>query len=156
MEPLSLVQPLLGGVLIGIASVLVLKAYGRIAGVSGIAGGLLSPVTGDIAWRVAFVAGLLLSGTVAAFLAPQALRIEAASGGFGTVGVIAAGLLVGFGTRLGNGCTSGHGVCGVSRLSMRSIVATLTFMFTGGVTVYVVRHLFDSGVQASLLLQGAN
>lgn len=155
MEPLSIVQPLIGGVLIGIASVLVLKAYGRVAGVSGIAGGLLRPIAGDIAWRVAFVGGLLLAGTVAAFVAPQSLRIEDASGTLGTVGVIAAGLLVGFGTRLGNGCTSGHGVCGVSRLSTRSIVATLTFMFTGGVTVYVVRHLLDSGVQASLLLQGA-
>jgi uncharacterized membrane protein YedE/YeeE len=156
MEPLSVVQPLLGGVLIGIASVLVLKAYGRVAGVSGIAGGLLKPVAGDIAWRVAFVAGLLIAGTVAAFVAPQSLRIEDASGTLGVVGVVATGLLVGFGTRLGNGCTSGHGVCGVSRLSTRSIVATLTFMFTGGVTVYVVRHLFDSATQASLLLQGAN
>lgn len=156
MEPLSIVQPLLGGMLIGVASVLVLKAYGRVAGVSGIAGGLLRPIAGDIAWRVAFVAGLLLAGTIAMFVAPQSLRIEGASGTVGVVGVVAAGLLVGFGTRLGNGCTSGHGVCGVSRLSTRSIVATLTFMFTGGVTVYVVRHLFASGMQASLLLQGAN
>lgn len=155
MQPLSIVQPLLGGVLIGIASVLILKAYGRVAGISGIAGGLLRPIAGDIAWRVAFVAGLLIAGTIAAFVAPQSLRIEDSSGTLGTVGVIAAGLLVGFGTRLGNGCTSGHGVCGVSRLSMRSIVATATFMFTGGVTVYVVRHLFENGAQVSLLLQGA-
>lgn len=140
MEPLSVIQPLLGGVLIGIASVVVLKAYGRVAGVSGIAGGLLRPMAGDIGWRVAFVAGLLLAGTIAAFVAPQSLRIE---GTPGTLGVVAAGLLVGFGTRLGNGCTSGHGVCGVSRLSPRSVVATLAFMFTGGVTVYVVRHVLS-------------
>lgn len=142
METMSIVQPLLGGILIGLASIVILKAHGRVAGVSGIVGRLLRPAPGDVAWRAAFGIGLLLAGVVASWLAPQSLAIE---GTPGVLGVIASGLLVGFGTRLGNGCTSGHGVCGVSRLSRRSLAATLTFMFAGAVTVYVVRHVISGG-----------
>jgi uncharacterized membrane protein YedE/YeeE len=102
----------------------------------------LRPTRGDVAWRVAFAVGLLLSGLIAARVAPETLRAEGAP----EVGlVLVAGVLVGFGTRLGNGCTSGHGVCGVSRLSLRSIAATLTFMLTGAITVYVLRHLLAGG-----------
>ncbi len=142
MESASVLRPLLGGMLIGLASIVILKAHGRVAGVSGIVGSLLRPASGDVGWRAAFGAGLLLAGVLAAWLAPDALAIEGVPGVWG---VIASGLLVGFGTRLGNGCTSGHGVCGVSRLSRRSIAATMTFMLTGGITVYVMRHLLDGG-----------
>lgn len=142
MGNMAVVEPLIGGMLIGAASVLVLKAYGRVAGVSGIVGGVLQPSPGNTGWRVAFAVGLLVAGGIASVIAPQSMRIE---GTLGTWGLIASGLLVGFGTRLGNGCTSGHGVCGVSRLSLRSITATLVFMFTGALTVYVVRHVFDAG-----------
>lgn len=127
---------LAGGVLIGLAAALFVLFNGRIAGVSGILGGLLRPQQGDIGWRVAFLAGLVaapvLYGLVAAL--PEA-RVDA---GPGTL--VAAGLLVGIGTRYGSGCTSGHGVCGISRMSPRSLVATAAFMATGFVTVYIVRH----------------
>ena len=141
MRELSVVAPLVGGALVGVASLLVLRARGRVIGISGVLGGLLRPTAGDVAWRLAFVLGLVLSGGLAAWLRPQALRIE---GTPGLVSIVLSGLLVGFGTRLGNGCTSGHGVCGVSRMSLRSIVATLTFMFTGALSVYVVRHVLGS------------
>ena len=126
-----------GGVLIGIAAAMLALLNGRIAGISGIVGGLLVQRRGEIAWRLAFVAGLfaapllmLLSGTS---VIP---RIDA---GFGTL--IAAGLLVGVGTSYGSGCTSGHGVCGLSRLSARSLAATVAFMLAGIVTVLAARHL---------------
>ena len=128
---------LAGGLLIGLAAALFLLLNGRVAGISGIVGGLLRPVRGDIGWRVAFVTGLigapLLYGLVAALPAP---RIDA---GLGTLAV--AGLLVGVGTRYGGGCTSGHGVCGLSRLSPRSLAATLAFMGAGFATVFVLRHM---------------
>lgn len=128
---------LTGGVMIGIAAALFLVFNGRIAGISGIVGGLLKPASGDIAWRVAFVAGVVLSPLVFSIAAPlPAVTIEAS-----TPVLILAGLLVGIGTRYGAGCTSGHGVCGLSRRSPRSLVATVAFMFAGFVTVYVVRHL---------------
>ena len=128
---------LAGGVVIGIAVALFLLLNGRILGVSGIAGGLIPPRTGDIGWRVAFLLGLLVSPVVyALFHTPSLARIEA---GWGTL--VVAGLLVGFGTRLGSGCTSGHGVCGLSRLSPRSMAATLAFMAAGFVTVFVIRHI---------------
>ena len=127
---------LAGGVLIGVAAAMFVLLNGRIAGISGILGGLLKPIEGDVAWRVAFIAGLvgapLFYTLVAA--APQ-LQIDA---GYGTLA--AAGLLVGIGTRYGAGCTSGHGVCGLSRLSLRSLAATAAFMGAGFVTVFVVRH----------------
>jgi len=128
----------LGGVLIGLAAVLLLLANGRIAGVSGIVGGLLSRKPGDIGWRVAFVLGLWLGALVywAARGALFELELQATPGI-----MIVAGLLVGYGTRLGSGCTSGHGVCGIARFSPRSMVATVVFMASGIATVYVVRHV---------------
>ena len=127
---------LAGGILLGIASALFILVNGRILGISGIVGGLLSPKAGDVAWRVAFVLGLLAAPLLYAGLrGPWEVRIEA---GWGTV--VAAGLLVGLGTRYASGCTSGHGVCGLSRLSPRSLVATISFMASGFVVVYLVRH----------------
>jgi len=118
---------LAGGILLGIASALFILVNGRILGISGIVGGLLSPKAGDVAWRVAFVLGLLAAPMLYAGLrGPWEVRIDA---GWGTV--VAAGLLVGIGTRYASGCTSGHGVCGLSRLSPRSLVATMSFMAAG-------------------------
>lgn len=129
---------LAGGILIGIAASMLVLLNGRVAGISGILGGLLVPSRSDIAWRVAFVGGLLAAPWAYLLFAPAvAPRVDA---GFGTL--IVAGLLVGLGTRYGSGCTSGHGVCGLSRLSPRSLVATGAFMVAGFVTVYLVRHLF--------------
>ena len=130
----------LGGVVIGLATALFLLVNGRIAGISGIAGGMLRRAPGDFAWRLAFLAGLVLAPLAYAAVAtfPTA-TIEA-----GYPILIAAGLLVGIGTRVGGGCTSGHGVCGLSRLSPRSLVATLSFMAAGFVTVFVVRHAIGS------------
>jgi uncharacterized protein len=128
---------LAGGVLIGLATTLFLVMNGRIAGISGIVGGLLAPTRGDVGWRLAFVAGMLLApATWMLFAALPTIRIEA-----GYPLIIIAGLLVGLSTRYGSGCTSGHGVCGISRLSPRSLVATAAFMGTGFITVFVVRHL---------------
>ena len=136
MDNFTPVPALLGGILIGAASVWLLAANGRIAGISGILHGLAARVPGDTLWRAWFVAGLLAAGFLwhALGLAP------APRAGFGLGWAIAAGLLVGFGTRMGAGCTSGHGVCGLGRLSVRSLVAVVTFMLTGGIAVYVVRH----------------
>ena len=127
-----------GGMLIGLSASLLLLFIGRIAGISGIVGGLLQRYKpGDLAWRVAFVAGLILAPVLYRFFSelPES-RIDS-----GWPTLILAGLLVGFGSRLGSGCTSGHGVCGISRRSPRSIIATVTFMGTGFITVYVIRHL---------------
>ncbi len=128
---------LAGGVIIGLATAMFLLLNGRIAGISGILGGLLRPERGDIGWRIAFVAGLIFSPiafSVAAPLPVVHIDADAAS-------LIMAGLLVGIGTRYGSGCTSGHGVCGLSRLSPRSMVATAMFMLAGFVTVFITRHL---------------
>lgn len=130
---------LAGGVLLGIASAAFILLNGRVLGISGILGGLLTPRRGDIGWRVSFLAGLLLAPAAMALLAPQLVRTPRIDAG--TLTIVAAGLLVGLGTRYGSGCTSGHGVCGLSRLSPRSLAATLAFMATGFVTVYIVRHL---------------
>jgi len=131
---------LAGGVIIGIAAAMFILLNGRIAGISGVLGGLLKPVRGDISWRVAFIAGLvgapLLYALVTELPRPQ---IDA-----GYAGLVAAGLIVGVGTRYGSGCTSGHGVCGISRLSPRSLVATAAFMLAGFVTVFIVRHLIGA------------
>ncbi len=128
----------LGGVLIGLAAVLLLLANGRIAGVSGIVGGLLSRKPGDIGWRVAFVLGLWLGALVYWAARGALFELELLA----TPGVmIVAGFLVGYGTRLGSGCTSGHGVCGIARFSPRSMVATVVFMASGIATAYVVRHV---------------
>lgn len=128
---------LAGGALIGSAAVVFLLFNGRIAGISGILGGLLAPARGDIAWRIAFIGGLVLAPLVYSLLAPlPQARVDASY-----ALLVAAGLLVGVGTRYGAGCTSGHGVCGLSRRSPRSIVATIAFMGAGFATVFVVRHL---------------
>jgi uncharacterized membrane protein YedE/YeeE len=131
---------LAGGVLIGIAVALFALVNGRVAGISGILGSLLSPVKGDVAWRVAFVAGLV--GAPLAYGLFAALPKAQIDAPFGAL--VVAGFLVGIGTRYGAGCTSGHGVCGVSRLSPRSIVATIAFMAAGFVTVYVIRHMIGA------------
>ena len=126
-----------GGVLIGLAAAMFALLNGRIAGISGVLGGLLRPTGGDMAWRIAFVVGLVGAPLVYVLFAvlpkPQ---IDASYGA-----LILAGLLVGIGTRYGSGCTSGHGVCGLSRLSPRSLVATLGFMGAGFVTMFATRHL---------------
>lgn len=142
MDVTTVISSLGGGVLIGLASAGVLIAQGRVAGVSGICGSLLRPVPGDTSWRVGFVVGLLAVGALASRVQPAAVAVTALPP---MPWVVVAGLLVGFGTRLGNGCTSGHGVCGMSRLSPRSIAATATFMLTAGATLYVVRHLIGGG-----------
>lgn len=128
---------LAGGALIGLAASLFVLFNGRIAGISGILGGLLEWPRGDIAWRIAFLLGLIGAPLLFGLFAPlPTVRVDA-----GTATLIGAGLLVGLGTRYGAGCTSGHGVCGLSRLSPRSMVATAAFMGAGFVTVFVVRHL---------------
>ena len=125
-----------GGLLIGVAAALLVLVTGRVAGVSGIVGGLLRPSAGDAAWRVALVAGMVASPLFYALVAPlPAMQIDAS---YPTL--VIAGLLVGVGTRYAAGCTSGHGVCGISRLSPRSLAATLAFMLAGFVTVFLVRH----------------
>jgi len=127
----------IGGVIVGAAVAIFVLVNGRIAGISGIVGGLFRPAPGDVAWRLAFVAGLMAAPMLymlAATLPP--VMIEAS---YPTL--IVAGLLVGIGTRYGAGCTSGHGVCGISRVSPRSLLATLSFMAAGFATVYVVRHV---------------
>lgn len=125
-----------GGVLIGLAAAVFVLFNGRIAGISGILGGLLRPARGDVGWRLAFLAGLIAAPVLYGLVA--ALPEATVDAGEGTL--VAAGLLVGMGTRYGAGCTSGHGVCGISRMSPRSLIATVTFMFAGFVTVYIGRH----------------
>ncbi|MGC8118980.1 YeeE/YedE family protein [Marinobacter sp. VGCF2001] len=131
---------LTGGLLIGLAAASLLLLNGRIAGISGILGGLLAPARGDRLWRLAFLAGLLGTPAIWVLFADlPAIEIEA-----GYPSLVIAGLLVGVGTRYGSGCTSGHGVCGLSRLSPRSLVATLSFMATGFVSVFVIRHILGA------------
>ena len=127
---------LAGGVLLGLASALFVLLNGRILGISGIVGGLLRPRAGDMGWRLAFLLGMLVApGLYWLVAGPMQPRIDANWGM-----VVIAGLLVGVGTRYGSGCTSGHGVCGLSRMSPRSLVATLAFMGAGFVTVFLIRH----------------
>lgn len=126
-----------GGLVLGIATAAFILINGRILGISGIVGGLLRPRTGDAAWRIAFLLGMLSAPAVyRVVVGPMTMRIDASWGM-----VVLAGLLVGLGTRFGAGCTSGHGVCGLARLSPRSLVATLAFMGTGFLTVFVLRHV---------------
>ncbi|MFY0523150.1 YeeE/YedE family protein [Archangium gephyra] len=138
----SFLLPLLGGALIGLSASLLLLANGRVAGISGVVGSLLAPVRGDIAWRVLFFGGLLTGGLLLAWLRPVSFAAPAPLSAGGAVLLGVAGLLVGFGSRWGNGCTSGHGVCGISRGSVRSLAATLAFMATGVLTVFLARHVF--------------
>lgn len=128
---------LAGGALIGLAASILLLALGRIAGISGLLGGLLFPTRGDVSWRAAFLAGLVIAGAAVWALWPTSFGASPRGLGF----AIVAGLLVGAGTRLGNGCTSGHGVCGLSRLSVRSLAATVTFIGAGMATVTMLRML---------------
>ena len=134
----AVVIALAGGALIGLSAVLLMLTNGRIAGISGIVGGLFGGGSGEAGWRLAFVAGLI-AGPFAATLSGAPLPeigIDAS-----VPVILVAGLLVGFGSRLGNGCTSGHGVCGLARLSRRSLAATLTFMTVGAAVVFVARHV---------------
>ena len=132
------ISGLLGGVLIGLASAGLLLADGKIAGISGILGRSLFPVSGDLGWRLAFLAGLPLGAWLTAQVSPAATEFAITGN---TLCLVGGGLLVGFGTQLGSGCTSGHGVCGLARGSRRSIVATVTFMASAAITVFLVRHV---------------
>lgn len=132
--PSTWLLALAGGAMIGAASGLLLLTHGRIAGISGVTGSLLQARTRDRAWRLAFLGGLVAAGLVASVVAPSAVGASVRPLPI----VIVAGLLVGYGTRLGGGCTSGHGVCGVSRLAARSLVAVATFMVTGALTVLLI------------------
>lgn len=138
MENFTPVSGLIGGLLIGLAAVLMMLLNGKIAGISGIVGGLLARKGSEVGWRAMFIAGLLLGAFiyVLATGGPLPVNIQAS-----LPVVIIAGLLVGFGTRLGSGCTSGHGVVGIARLSKRSIVATVVFFAAAVVTVFVTHHL---------------
>lgn len=138
MENFTPVSALIGGLLIGSSAALFVLLHGRIAGISGILGGLLRPARNDLGWRVAFLAGLLAAPLLYAAVAGALPAVEIDT----PVGLlVVAGLLVGFGTRLGSGCTSGHGVCGIARLSARSLAATATFMASAIATVLITRHL---------------
>ncbi len=138
MENFTPVTALLGGLLIGVAATLSLWANGRIAGISGIVSAAITTDQGDRAWRVLFLLGMLCGALVFALVRGEAAELDLQVGPILTV---AAGLLVGFGTRLGSGCTSGHGICGLARFSRRSFTATLVFMVTAMITVYLTRHL---------------
>lgn len=132
------VAALLGGALIGLSASMLLAFNGRVAGISGIFSGILATTASERAWRRSFVVGLVVAGVAAATLAPGAFDAAPVRS---TATTALAGLFVGFGTRLGNGCTSGHGICGLSRLSTRSLAAVVTFMATAGVTVYITDHV---------------
>jgi uncharacterized membrane protein YedE/YeeE len=138
MHNFTPIASVLGGLLIGLGASAMLLLNGRIAGISGILAGVIKPVRGDTLWRGGFLGGLFAGGLLLRVVLPQAFD-------FGIVRplpmLIVAGLLVGFGTRLGSGCTSGHGVCGISRLSPRSLLATITFIATGALVVLLVNHL---------------
>ncbi|MBM3545452.1 MAG: YeeE/YedE family protein [Alphaproteobacteria bacterium] len=131
------VAAIVGGVLVGLAAVLLWLANGRIAGISGIVGGLMTPQRGDLAWRFAFILGLAAGPLLYAGLGGAVPAVEVTPS---IPLLVAGGLLVGYGTRLGGGCTSGHGVCGLARLSPRSLAATVTFLVAGLVTVFIARH----------------
>lgn len=131
---------LAGGVLIGLSATLLLWLNGRVAGVSGILNGVIFPNTGDVSWRAMFLLGLIVAAGLYMALVPGAPLPRT---DYSRVALVVAGLLVGFGTRMGNGCTSGHGVCGLGRLSMRSLASVLTFMATAIATTFVVRHLWS-------------
>ena len=132
---------LAGGALIGASASMLLLLNGRVAGISGIVGGILRPRPNETSWRALFVAGLLVGGVALLALRPSSFGASPVSLPMAVV----AGLFVGLGTRLGSGCTSGHGVCGLSRLSGRSLVATMTFMATGAIAAFVVQHVLGAG-----------
>lgn len=138
----SILLAVLGGAMIGVAASALLFFSGRISGISGIVGGLLTPTASDFAWRLMFVTGLLTGGVALAMFMPSVFHMPT---GRTWTHIAVAGLLVGFGTRMGNGCTSGHGVCGLTRCSHRSIIATMTFMATGFMTATAMGLLFAGG-----------
>jgi hypothetical protein len=143
MESFTPVASTIGGVLIGIAAAGLLMFHGRIAGISGIAGGIFRRQPGDSAWRVMFLAGLLVAGLGWSFFFPQDYLVEIDR----SIWALAvAGLVVGVGTQIGSGCTSGHGVCGIGRLSKRSMVATISFMITAALTVFVVNEVLGGSI----------
>jgi uncharacterized membrane protein YedE/YeeE len=141
MHNFTPVASLFGGILIGLSAATLMLLNGRIAGISGIVAGAIRPERGEWEWRIAFIAGLVAAGAIARMVAPLwlAIGITRSSATF-----LIAGLLVGVGTRLGSGCTSGHGVCGLSRGSIRSLAATVTFMAAGVLTVFIANHLFGA------------
>ena len=137
MEDFTPISGLIGGLMLGAATVMLLWLNGRLAGISSIVGGIVNPKGGDVGWRVVFVAGLLLGTFVSTLISGGGLvQVETS-----IPVLVLAGLLVGFGTRLGSGCTSGHGLCGLSRLSRRSVAATMVFFGVAMLTVFLVRHL---------------
>lgn len=137
MASFNPVTAILGGILIGLSATVLLAWNGRIAGISGIAAGLLRYQPGNTAWRLYFLGGLLAGGFIYKWLTPQPTPVY----GLAPVAMILGGLLVGFGTRMGNGCTSGHGVCGLGRLSPRSLAAVVTFLTTAMMTTFIIRHM---------------
>lgn len=153
MENFTPIASTIGGLLIGLSAAIMLLANGRIAGISGIFRGILEPQEGEFSWRALFIGGLVVGGAIMFALPAElftsmdlpanmfAITIERSM-----IAVAVAGLLVGFGTRLGNGCTSGHGVCGLSRFSARSLVATVSFMATGAITVFVINHVLGGTI----------
>lgn len=134
-------NPILGGILIGVAASLMMLFNGRVTGISGIVAGVIQPKKLDLSWRVSFLIGLLFGGIVLRLLRPEVF-LQSSSALWGDY--IFAGLLVGFGTLLGNGCTSGHGVCGISRMSVRSIMATVIFITFGMLSLYVFKVIRGS------------
>ena len=142
MHSVTPISSVIGGALIGLSASLLLLTHGRVAGISGLFGGILRRRSADRTVRIAFIAGLLLSGLLVRIVFPAAFETSWTAA---LPIALVAGLLVGFGTQLGSGCTSGHGVCGISRLSVRSFVATGTFMAAGIATVFVVRHVIGGG-----------
>ncbi|MCB9639175.1 MAG: YeeE/YedE family protein [Myxococcales bacterium] len=140
----SLMMGALGGTLIGLSVAIMMLFLGRITGISGIFGGAMMPSDGDRVWRVLFVLGLLVGGLSLWLYYPTAFPVVSLKAMAWPV-VVVAGLFVGVGTRMGSGCTSGHGVCGLARLSVRSLVATITFIAAGALTVFLARHVFHLG-----------
>ena len=148
MENFTPVASLIGGMLIGLSASAILLFSGKIAGISGIVGGILSPAQNDTQWRLLFLGGLLVGGLLVGsrMVGLSSADVFAIEIERSWPALILAGLLVGFGSRFGSGCTSGHGVCGISRFSPRSLVATITFISTGALVVYIVNHLFRGAV----------
>ena len=143
MQNFSPVESLVGGIVIGIAALVLLRFYKRIAGISGIFGGLFPFDAGEILWRLVFLAGLMTGGVVLSFLHSDAVTFELT---YSNPALILAGLLVGIGSRMGNGCTSGHGICGLGRLAPRSVVAVLTFMVTGILSAVLVQQFLGGAI----------
>jgi len=143
MDSFTPIASTFGGMLIGLAAAGLLMFHGRIAGISGIAGGIFRRQSGDVTWRIMFLAGLFVSGVLGSWFYPEAYRVGIDRS---SLALIAAGLAVGVGTQLGSGCTSGHGVCGIGRLSKRSTVATASFMATAAITVFIVNEVLGGAV----------